>query len=365
MTMKAHNRISFTDRDFPATSFFIDFLDNFINNKGATTNWHDQLSENLQKHSATISENTRQLSPKILRDALAQKALNRSHELLVALLTGSTEKLAPFHNLFKFIVVVGIPRSGGSYLTKQLFEAIGMDATHVPRVIAHDGFPELSPFFMANGYNAYTGMQRRMAEYLTMVELYFAKSRLHGGYVIVPKKASKAAYQGAFFNTITGSQTEYVITIRHPIACCVSTYEKSGGLPENGKFMLRSAIEAWAARDYVLTSKDPEAEIFSKDYFDVYLRFWEQYHCNLALSGLSANKNWTIVPYTQASMQSVAESYFSRLDPTKQADAFKTFDKRNRHPEWNSKAEASILRVHNLWQSIGLCFPVDEIRQAW
>lgn len=363
--MKPRTLISFVDRDFPATPYFIDFLDDFINRKRNTTNWHDQLSENLQKQSANILENARQPSPKILRDPLAQKALNRSHELMVALLTGATEKLAPFHNLFKFIVVVGIPRSGGSYLTKQLFDAIGIDATQVPRVIAHDGFPELSPFFMANGYNAYTGMQRRMAEYLTMVELYFTKSRLHGGYLIVPKKASKAAYQGAFFNAITGAQTEYVITIRHPIACCVSTYEKSGGLPESGKFMLRSAIEAWAARDYVLTSKDPESEIFSKDYFDVYLRFWEQYHCNLALTGLSANKNWTIVPYTQESMQSTAEKFFSRFDASKQADTFKTFDKRNRHPEWSSKAEASILRVHNLWQSIGLQFPIDEIRQAW
>lgn len=363
--MKPRTLISFVDRDFPATPYFIDFLDDFINKKGTATNWHDQLSENLQKQSANILENARKPSPKILRDPLAQKALNRSHELMVALLTGSTEKLVPFHNLFKFIVVVGIPRSGGSYLTKQLFDAIGMDATQVPRVIAHDGFPELSPFFMANGYNAYTGMQRRMAEYLTMVELYFAKSRLHGGYLIVPKKASKAAYQGAFFNAITGSQTEYVITIRHPIACCVSTYEKSGGLPESGKFMLRSAIEAWAARDYVLTSKDPESEIFSKDYFDVYLRFWEQYHCNLALTGLSANKNWTIVPYTQEYMQSTAEKFFSRFDASKQANTFKTFDKRNRHPEWNDKADASILRVHNLWQSIGLQFPVDEIRQAW
>ena len=86
-------------------------------------------------------------------------------------------------------------------------------------------------------YNSLTTMTQNMAEYLAMVEVFCANSRLFDNFVIVPKKATKAAYQGAFFNTVLGPNTEYVITLRHPVAAAISTYEKSTGLPQDGLVM--------------------------------------------------------------------------------------------------------------------------------
>lgn len=350
------------------TPYFIDFLHEFFFEKhGITAEWHHQQKESLVNRGEDwLSKVNTIYHPKILRIPKAVSAINRSHELYEAILTGSINKLTSLQDRHKFIVVIGAPRSGGSYLTKVLFTAQGKDVNKISAIIAHDGFPELAPFFLANGLNIYTIIGQRMAEYLAMVELFYAKSKLDDSRVVVPKKASKAAYQGAFLNSILGEATEYIITIRHPVPSCISTYEKSGGLPFDGKFVARSAIEIWAARDYLFTAGDREAPYLnSKNYFDVYLRFWEQYHYSLALTGLSANKKWTIVPYTETAMLKTAENIHSRFEYMDKPEHFEVFDKRDRHREWYGKAEKSILRVRDVWASVGLVFPLDEVMQSW
>lgn len=96
--------------------------------------------------------------------------------------------MKPFHYRYNFICVVGTPRHGGSYVTKQLFRAL---ESMIP----------------------------------------------------VTKKATKAAYQGGFFDRVLGPNAEYIITLRHPIPACISTYEKSGGLPADGRLAVRGNIE--------------------------------------------------------------------------------------------------------------------------
>lgn len=358
--------IKLTDREFPISPYFIDFLHRFLNNKGWVSDWHDQLGESMSKQPGEEVKRAEAVAQDLANNPLAQKAINRSYEFFVATLIGAVDRFAYLHNRFKFIAVVGTPRSGGSYLTKQLFQALCMNPKEVPRVIAHDGFPDLSPFVLLNGFNQSTMMTQRMAEYLTMAELYFSKSKTIRNQIIVPKKASNAAYHGAFFNQLLGPETEYLITLRHPVTSCISTYEKSGGcLPKDGKFSVRGGIEIWMGRDNKFTSGESESTILTHDYFDVYLRFWEQYHYNLALTGLSANKNWTIAPYTGEAMTKLAQNIYDRFGYMEPVEPFKVFDKRNRHPDWFAKAEKSILRVRDVWSSVGLTFPLDEIMQAW
>ena len=358
--------IKLTDREFPFSPYFIDFLYRFLKNEAWSSDWHEQLQEAKSKQPGEEMRRAQAVLPEIMQDPAAQRAIQRSYDLFIAILVGTAEKLASVHNRFKFIAVVGIPRSGGSYLTKQLYRAIGMEAKKVPRVIAHDGFPDTSPFVLINGFNSLTRMTQRMAEYLCMVELYFANARSYEGRIIVPKKAATAPYHGAFFNSMLGPATEYLITLRHPVAACISSYEKfGGGLPANGKFSVRGGLEIWIVRDNVFTTGESEASILSKDYFDVYLRFWEQYHHNLALTGLSANRHWTVVPYTEQAMTRTAQNIYDRFGHSATVEPFRVFDKHDRHPEWYSKAEQAILRVRDVWSSVGLQFPVEEIMLGW
>lgn len=356
--------IKLTDKHFPVSPVFIDFLHRYLHNQKYETGWHDQLSEELNKPDDAFREQSAAMAAAVLADPVGQQAILRSYEMLTAILTGDVQRVEFFRERYQFICVVGCPRHGGSYLTKQLFLALGMDADEVPNVIAHDGFPDASPFEFREGYNSYTTMMQNMAEYFAMIELFFSNSRLYNNRVIVPKKATKAAYHGAFFNAMLGPKTEYVVTLRHPVSACISTYEKSTGLPPDGKFKVRGNIEEWARRDNLYTGEDA-TRLFERDYFDVYLRYWEQYHYLLATSGLAANRNWRIVVYGEERMTQQAQDFMARFKSRNAAEKFHVFDKRNLHAEWRGRAEQAILRVRDVWNRVGLALPVDEMMEAW
>jgi len=357
--------IKLTDKEFPVSPVFVDFLYRHINNVESETTWHDQLSEEMVNTRKEIRRVATEAAGTILDNPIGQKAVYRAYELLTAVLTGMPDRLRFFHERYAFICVVGCPRHGGSYLTKQLFQAVGIEAESVPNVIAHDGFPDAGPFDLREGYNSQTGTTHNMAEFLAMVELFYANSRLFDNYVVVPKKATKAAYQGAFFSALLGPRTEYIITLRHPVAAAISTYEKSGGLPENGLFKVRGNIEEWARRDTIFSGVNP-ASLEQLDYFDVYLRYWEHYHMQLATSGLATCKErWRVVVYGQERMEKLAQEYFTRYRSRAKPDEFKVFDKRERHPEWQRKAVPAIRRVSETWQALGLSFPLEEWMECW
>lgn len=357
--------IKFSDRDLPVSPGFIDFLHHHIGRRAADTSWHDQRSEVLVpadfesrlKRAESVADN-------VLQHPVGQQAIYRAYELFTAMLLGQSEKLAAFHQRHRFMCIVGCPRHGGTYLTKQLFLALGMDPAGVPNMIAHDGFPDATPFLLAPRHNSLTAMMYQTAEYLAMVEVFFAGEPRRNGRIVVPKKATKAAYHGAFFLAMWGADAECIITLRHPVAACISTYEKSGGLPADGRFAVRSNIEEWAQRDHVATGTDA-AVLLRRDYFDVYLRYWEQYHLQLALTGLAAAKNLTIVPYGRDRLMACAERLASGAGRAVPVEEFTVLDHRQRHPDWNRRAEPVVRRVAEIWERVGLGFPLDEVMERW
>lgn len=355
--------IKLTDREFPVTPTFIDFLHLFINEKPFDVTWTDQLSEVLVPPRGDAQRAAEGVAPEVLAHPVGQQAIFRSYQLLTAILTGVPERLRPFHERYRFICVVGAPRTGGTYLTKELYRAVGLDPGAVPNAIAHDGFPDAGPFDFREGANSETTLAQQMAEYLTMVEAFFSNTRLFNNRVVVPKKATKAAYQGGVFHAMLGPEAEYVVTVRHPVAACISTYEKSGGLPEDGRFRVRSNIEDWARRDAIATGEDVVG-IFERDYFDVYLRYWEQYHYNLALTGLAANRNWNIIAYGAERLSGLVRDFFSRFRCGAETETFRESDYRGRHSLWQKKAEAAIERVAGVWRTVGRPFPMDQVMEC-
>jgi hypothetical protein len=358
--------IKLTDKELPISPAMIEFLDNHISGRPHEALWSDQLSETLVPSEAEKRAQYAQgVAEKVMQNPLGQQAIYRAYDLLAAITIGTVSRLRPVHEKYRFICVVGCPRHGGSYLTKELFLALGMDPEKVANVIAHDGFPNITPFALEDRYNSYTAAAQQMAEYLAMVEIYFAKSRRDAdGFTIVPKKATKAAYQGAFFNAVLGPRTEYLVTLRHPVAACISTYEKSTGLPMDGRFEVRGNIEEWAKRDAMWTGMT-EGEVLRSDYFDLYMRYWEHYHYSLALSGIAANKNVTVVVYGRERLMNLATELHRKLGSNAKPGEFKVFDKRSRHPEWNTKSTSAIARVAQVWKSVGLTFPIDEVVEGW
>lgn len=359
--------IKLTDRELPVSPVFIDFLYHLVAEipfAGAV--WGDQLSETMSRDQRRLRESVAQNAPKVLAAPLGQRAIARAYELLLGLLTGNVALVKDIQLRFHFVNVIGVPRNGGSYLTKEIYRALGFSPDQVPNAIAHDGFPEAGPFRFEPGVNSWITCLQTMAEFLTMVELYFGRNRPHGGKIVVPKKLTKGSYAGGFFHRVLGQAVENILTVRHPVTSCISTYEKSGGLPDDGCFRVRGNIEEWVRRDLVYTGCSGE-DVMRMPYFDAYLRYWEQYHYYVATTGLSANRDIVVVAYGKDRMEDLVKSYYYRFghrDP--HPESFEVFaDNRARHPDWMRKAEPVVRRVAEVWATVGLPFPLEEVMQAW
>ncbi len=199
-------------------------------------------------------------------------------------------------------------------------------------------------------------------EYIAMLELFFGKKQ--ASRILVPKKLTKAIYASGFFKQILGRDAEFVVTIRHPVACCISTYEKSGGLPPGGAFAERSTIEHWIRRDLLNVGTSRE-ELATLDYFSAYLRYWEQYYTALGLSGLVRNARTTVIGFGAARMQELAALWHGRLASGRAPANFMTrAGLQDRHPQWMQRSLEAVERVANLWRLMGIPFPVSELNDC-
>lgn len=355
--------IRLTDKELPISPMVIEFLDQHLRGAPVSAEWHDQVTERLvpAEPEARIRY-AEAVAQRVLDHPEGSRAIYRAYELLAAITIGTASKLQPVHDRYRFVCVVGCPRHGGTYLTKALFRAIGMDPALVPNVIAHDGFPDLSPFLFTESFNVHTAMTQQMAEYLAMVELYFRGAPAKGGHVVVPKKATKAAYHGAFFNQVLGPATEYIVTLRHPVPACISTYEKSGGLPADGRFAKRSNIEQWAVRDQVWLGRT-EGDVLAQDYFGAYLAYWERYHYSLALSGLAGNANVRFIAYGAERLQRCAREFQDRFGGSGAVEAFHASRKADRHADWFARADQAMRRVAAIWSTVGWRLPLNDLME--
>jgi len=351
-----------SDRELPVSPAFIGFLAKKLLKRPAVQEiWSDQRSEVLLMRKDGAYQDAAEDARFVMGSADGRAMVARAYSLLLALLIGDRAPIEALQSRFQFVTVIGIPRTGGSYLTAELYRAIGMRPEEVPSALAHDSFPEAEPFQLQQGINSWVLSMKTMAEYLTMVELFFSEQQPRAGKVVVPKKLTKGIYSGGFFLGVFGKDSESVLTVRHPAAACVSTYEKSGGLPADGRFTVRSNIEEWCRRDLQCAGWGTK-QIVGMDYFNAYLRYWEQYHLLLATTGLAAGSSLRVVAFSRDALAATAQGYHDRYASGLRASEFQVSDAaRRRHPEWIERARPSIERISSAWKSFGLRFPADEI----
>jgi hypothetical protein len=358
--------IRLTDRELPVSPVYIDFLAHWLDGRPFDDGeWADQTSEVLNYGLPELQRRAEAVAPRVMNDERGRAHIARAYNLLLALLTGDFAPVAGLQQRFHFINVIGIPRSGGSYLTAELYRALGIEPRGVPFAVAHDGFPEAGPFEMAPAANSWVRSLHTMAEYLCMVELFFGARAPQQDRIVVPKKLTKGIYAGGFFHRILGEAVEHIVTLRHPVAACVSSYEKSGGLPADGRFVVRSNIEDWCRRDLLYTGCSAE-ELATMDYFDAYLRYWEQYHYSVATTGLSANRGLRVVVYGRERLETLAGEFHHRYGSALVPGEFKVNQAaRQRHPEWIERARPALQRVAALWARMDIPFPLAEVEECW
>ncbi len=355
--------INITASDFPPSAVFIDFLARFLDPRGISAEtWHEQLSEQLSDAPTRMRERAGGQLQHLALDSAAQAAIRSAYGWFQELATSNLDALRRLHERYHFIAVIGIPRSGGSYLIAELFSALGHEPSSVPAAIAHDGFPEAGPTVFMPRHNGWMRTMLSTGEYIAMLELYL--SGRPGERIHVPKKLTKAIYASGFFKQILGRDAEFVVTVRHPLACCISTYEKSGGLPPTGTFTDRSTIEHWIRRDLLSTGVSAE-ELATMDYFSAYVRYWEQYYTALAMSGLVRSSRAAVVGFGAARMQELAAHWHGRFASGRAPARFLTrAGLQHRHPQWMHRSREAIERIAGLWQRMGLPFPAAELEEC-
>ena len=360
-------RITLTDDVFPPSRDFIDFLQQWISNEPFDgTSWGEYGQERVRMLGRSTSRHdVLQKAEKLIDGDEGMQYVSRAYELFVALLIGDIAPLRAVQDRFRFFLVVGIPRSGGKYLTKQLFRALGHDPKAVPEVLGHDAFPDAGPWRFSKSGNGWMSSLQTMAEYLTMVEIFFGDRNPRGGTIVVPKKMMKAPYAAGLFHTALGVSTEAIVTVRHPVPSCISTYEAGGGFPPDGRFASRGNVEKFCARELGDLGFTP-AEMETMDYFGAYLRYWENYHVRLAMSIPTIARTCEVVAYGAERYTQRARQFAERFGAFGSSiEPFHVQDRRSVHPDWMERAEPSLRRVSEQWERLGLEFPIADVNAAW
>ena len=352
-----------TDNEIPPSPIFIEFLNSFFKDEPYHVGqWYLQEEEGLSNNDQRFND-IRDKVKYVMSLEQGTQALLRSYRLFKEMLTGRPDNLKTISR-FRFFFIIGIPRTGGTYLTKQIFRACNIDYNKVQNALAHDGFPHLAHLSFQGESNIHTNSLLQLAEYLTMVELYYmkyGKLAFQGG-VVVPKKFTKSVYNFSIIKELFGSNSNYIITLRHPLTMIQSILDKSGNMPDNNKFQSRSAIEKWAL-DNMVNNGFKEQEVIGKmDYVDVLLNYWQNYHYQMALAGIPNMPTTDIVTFGVKSMTEYVSKLYDNFGVNIKPESFKTPSKTTfATVEHKKKADKIIANVNNLWSSLGMKFPADKL----
>ncbi len=353
--------LTLTDAELPASPAYIEFL--YAALSGDTQfsgEWYAQEDESLvrdQNRFSDIEDKARFVS----RDPRGNKLLLRSYRFFKELLTGNMVTLKEMRR-FHFYFVIGIPRTGGTYLTKQLFRADEIDYKQVQNALAHDGFPHLANLSFKDSSNLHTNGLLQLAEYFSMVEIFFSERGkcIHKGRIIVPKKFTKAVYYFDLIRELFSDNADFLVTVRHPLSVCQSVLDKSGGMPAGGRFAVRSAIERWAINDWVYRGV-PEQDVLQMDYVDCMLGYWKRFHFQIAMAGIPSMPGARVIPYGSQSMLDTVNDYYRSFGVTLEPEHFKSA----KAPDFPSKATAAadavVEEVAAFWSSMGMEFPLQQI----
>lgn len=310
----------------------------------------------------------------VFQTPVSKRALNDTLQIAIALLAGNYLLVRDYLKETRFAFVIGYPRSGGSYLTKELLRTIGLDHTHVSEALAHDGFPDLrETWYDWAGDRPYYHLQQgifQVAEFLVISQLYYQRRTQKGaqGFRLVPKKMHKmVAWAGSFKMLLGQGRADYLVTVRHPVPACISIYEKCGGLPANGLFPMaspRSAIERWIINDLMHLGYSAQ-HVAKMDYIDAVLASWSQFYLRMAGSGLflGHRDEIRIVPYGKDALEQVVRDYRQHQGcTTTEPEPVHIHDKAHQHADWLVRGDAAVQTVARAWASVGLSFPDLSLR---
>ena len=357
--------LTLNDADLPSSAVFVDFL--YCDLTGEpfyVGSWHAQEEESLSQFEGRF-EGLKEKTRLVIANPQGRRRIRQSRAYFKEMLTGCPRTIKALQR-YRYYLVMGIPRSGGTYLTKQLFRAAGLDYKKVPAALAHDGFPNLGTagvLEQGDSFSAYGLLQ--LAEYLTMVDIYFGKSGHTGERrpIVVPKKFTSGVYGFPLIRAVLGEAAQYIITLRHPLSMIQSILDKSGGMPDGNVFALRSAVERWALDEWLRWGAQ-EDQVKGMSYVDVFLGYWKRYHFRVAMNAIPTVAGTRILIHDAANMKRAARKFYGAFGSSLDPEPFKQAATPGFAPEDRRKSDVAVRQVAHFWQSLGIAFPLKAVLEA-
>jgi hypothetical protein len=350
--------VTLSDSELPVSPSFVEFVYGFLTGAPPRLSAEEELPPG-EKPPSELQDKARV----IMSRPDGVERVVQSYRYFKEMLVGRPDTLQRLRR-FRFFFVVGIPHSGGAYLTRQLFRAIGLDDTAISAAPAHDGFPDVALLSFEDNPNLRTNSLLQLAEYLTMVEMYFTK---HGklaykGAVVVPKKFTKAVYNFPLLRELCGANSYSLITLRHPLTAIRSALENGGGVPPSGRFIVRTQVERWASQDWRRLGTT-DRELARMTYFEVMLGYWKRYHYQLALAGMPLMPTARVAVYGRDRMMRSAAALFAELGVNLAPEEFKATQPMPFDREQETEAEAALGQMASFWRDLGITFPLSEMAE--
>ncbi|MHA1540126.1 MAG: hypothetical protein ACTSXQ_06595 [Alphaproteobacteria bacterium] len=358
--------LTLSDADIPASETFVDFVYSLLSGEApAEMSIPPQVREKWGRNSTELKKFQDEIKRKsnyIAQHDVGNHLVVRAYTLFKEMLTGNRHNLKQLDR-FHFFFIVGMPRTGGTYFTKQMFTAAGLEFNKIRKSLSHDGYPNLTQVSFRNKNNIHTNGLLQLAEFITMVEVFYGKwgKVKFNGRIVVPKKMPKAVYDFPLIKNLFGENSSYFITIRHPLPIIQSVLNRKGGkLPEHGKFETDDVIERWAFKNWIDQGLTRD-EILEMDYIETFLGYWKKYYCQMALSDLPLMPGAKIIPFTKEDMEATVQEVFDTLGNEEEVEEFKVSKFPDFGKEYEDKAEKVVKEVGAFWKSLGMDFPVEKL----
>lgn len=242
----------------------------------------------------------------------------------------------------RLLFVVGIWRSGGTYMTQQLHSIFGMDITNYKSSIMHDAIPRgqvLENLFVPSYWEKM---------YLDLAQTLVWLKRSYQNEPVFIQKRGSYAYVLNVIEYLFGDLAHVICTVRHPAACAFSF----GGFYKQG-FSVEELFESldFGNSVYVWKTGISNERWKKTSYLRKFLQHWLMCYESIAFSK-NDGLRFDVIPFGEqynTYLQQIAEEYGGTAD----------FDRLHIKPDFYKPI------VEKAEEEYGISKEVETVRRLW
>lgn len=296
---------------FPISKAFLIFL---AKEFGGATEYDDTIywgDQHLETNQPPLNtQNLNNVISSIKDKDVVKFLINKAHHIAGNLLISNKELIDSLQNNYKFYLIVSPPRSGGTYITKNLYKSLGINPKLLPSFFGHDGFPSVNQEWYKKNSNGYINFVQstvwQFSEWLTMADYYLPKIIDNSGKRVIIIKIIKSHNNLNFFRSLLGGNACFILNKRSIIDLYFSVIDKAGGIDNNDiSTNPRNNIESWIINEYL--SQKHNVNNIKESYIEILGRYYYSFYMRI-LSGGFRNGDNKIVNYDKSSIYDVCKS---------------------------------------------------------